>query len=39
VGIIIETARYLLMIGIAFVNLPNPGSYPANAAGNVAAGV
>ncbi len=38
-GIIIKTARYLLMTGTAFVNPPNPGTYPANIAGNAAAGV
>ncbi len=39
VGIIDETARYLLMIGTSFVNPPNPGTYPANVAENVAAEV
>jgi hypothetical protein len=38
-GIIIKTARYLLMTGTAFVNPPNPGTYPTNVAGNVAEGV
>jgi hypothetical protein len=38
-GIIIKTARYLLMTGIAFVNPPSPGTYPTKVAGNVAAGV
>jgi hypothetical protein len=38
-GIINETARYLLMTGTVFVNPPNPGTYPANVAGNAAAGV
>jgi hypothetical protein len=38
-GIIIKTARYLLMIGTAFVNPPNPGTYPTNVAGNMATGV
>jgi hypothetical protein len=36
VGIIIETTRYLLMTGTAFVNPPNPGTNPTNVAGNVA---
>jgi hypothetical protein len=39
VGIIVETARYLLMTGTGFVNPPNPGTYPANVAGNVTAEV
>jgi hypothetical protein len=38
-GIIIKTARYLLMTGTAFVNPLNPGTYPENIAGNAAAGV
>jgi hypothetical protein len=38
-GIIAKTARYLLMTGTVFVNPTNPGTYPANVAGNVAAGV
>jgi hypothetical protein len=38
-GIIIKTARYLLMTGTAFVNPPNPGTYPTDIAENAAAGV
>jgi hypothetical protein len=38
-GIIVETARYLLMTGTVSVNPPNPGTYPANIAGNAAAEV
>jgi hypothetical protein len=38
-GIIIKTAKYLLMTGSAFINPSNPGTYPANIAGNAAAGV
>ena len=37
--IIVKTARYLLMTGKVFVNPSNPGTYPANVAGNAAAGV
>jgi hypothetical protein len=35
----VNTASYLLMKGTAFVNPPNPRTYPANVAGNAAAGV
>jgi hypothetical protein len=38
-GIIVKAARYLLMTSTAFVNPPNPGTYPANVAGSAAAGV
>jgi hypothetical protein len=39
-GIIIEPARYFLMMGgIAFVNPANPGTYPTNISGNATAGV
>jgi hypothetical protein len=39
-GIIVEPARYLLMMGgVAFVNSANPGTYPANVPGNAALGV
>jgi hypothetical protein len=38
-GIIVEPARYLLMMGgVAFVNPANPRTYPANVPGNAAAG-
>jgi hypothetical protein len=39
VGIIVKTARYLLMTGTVIVNPPDPGTYPANVVGNEAAGV
>jgi hypothetical protein len=38
-GIIIEQARYLLMMGVIFTNPVNPGTYPANVPGNAMAGV
>jgi hypothetical protein len=39
-GIIVEPARYLLMMGgVAFANPANPGTYPANVPGNAMAGV
>jgi hypothetical protein len=39
-GIIIEPAKYLLMLGgVAFVNPANPGTYPANVPANAASGV
>jgi hypothetical protein len=38
-GIIVEQVRYLLMMGVIFMNPANPGTYPANAPGNAAAGV
>jgi hypothetical protein len=36
-GMIVKTARYLLMTGTVFSNPPNSGTYPANVAGNAAA--
>jgi hypothetical protein len=39
VGIIVEQARYLLMMGVIFTNSANSGTYPANFSGNAAAGV
>jgi hypothetical protein len=39
VGIIVEQARYLLMMGERFTKLANPETYPANLPGNSAAGV
>jgi hypothetical protein len=38
-GIILDPAKYLLSVGVSFVNPANPGNYPANAPGNVAQGV
>jgi hypothetical protein len=39
-GIIIESARYLLMTGgVAFMNPANPGTYPLNVLGNATVGV
>jgi hypothetical protein len=39
-GIIIEPARYLLMMGgVAFVNPANPGTYPVNVPANAATGM
>jgi hypothetical protein len=38
-GIIMDPARYLLIAGVPFNNPANPGNYPANVAGNAAAGV
>jgi hypothetical protein len=37
-GIVMDPARYLLMMGVAFVNPANPGRYPANAPNNAAQG-
>ena len=38
-GIIMDQTKYLLTAGVPFVNLANPGNYPANVPGNVAQGV
>jgi hypothetical protein len=39
-GIIVEPARYLLMMGrVAFTNPANPGTYPANVPGNATVGI
>ncbi len=38
-GIIVEQARYLLMMGVIFTNPVNPGTYPVIVPGNAAAGV
>jgi hypothetical protein len=38
-GIIVEQARYLLMMGEIFTNPANPGTYPKNVPGNAATGV
>jgi hypothetical protein len=38
-GIIVEKARYLLMMGVILPNPANPGTYPANVPGNAVAGV
>ena len=38
-GILMDPTRYLLITGVPFNNPANPGNYPANIAGNVAAGV
>jgi hypothetical protein len=38
-GIIMDPARYLVIAGIPFNNPANPRNYPANVAGNGAAGV
>ena len=37
-GIVMDPARYLLTMGVAFVNPANPGTYPANVANNGAQG-
>jgi hypothetical protein len=37
-GIVMDQARYLLTMGVAFVNPANPGTYPANIANNGAQG-
>jgi hypothetical protein len=39
-GIVVEPARYLLMMGgVAFTNPANPGTYPVNVPGNATVGV
>ena len=38
-GILMDPARYLVIAGVPFNNPANPGNYPANIAGNAAAGV
>ena len=38
-GILMDPARYLVIAGVPFNNPVNPGNYPANIAGNAAAGV
>jgi hypothetical protein len=38
-GIMVEKARYLLMMGVILTNPANPGTYPANVPGNAVAGV
>ena len=37
-GIVMDPARYLLTMGVAFVNPANPGTYPANVPNNAAQG-